>query len=521
MRRLKAALIGNFVAEPRVTALPADRRAVRRLLTFKNYTRVVTPDAAVMEHLAFLKRELDLPRSQKLSVWEMNLCSVLLLASHLERLGVETLPINYIDTDNQEEKLAEIRDFAPDMLLVSTTFVLSGSDFLEIGRRLREHFPAVFLVAGGHHVFTTLLYMDAAERRAFLESSPFDALVNDAQGEASLAELCRSFRGSLSGVPNLLWRSPDGQVSENPRQVENNDVNSTPIRLGPLPEGSVVHLRTARSCSFKCAFCSYPTIAGGLALMDLDHVMATLQQCRERGVAAVFFVDDTFNVPRERFAELVDRMIEADLRIPWYSFLRCQFVDRQLVAKMRRSGCAGVFLGVESGSQKVLKNMRKGAKAEVYFNGIRWLKEEGIVTVGSFILGFPGETAESVQETREFIEESGLSYYYIQPFYYLHHTPVHERAEQYGLKGSGLFWSHDTMESGEALEHMHRLFLDIDNPIWVNPDHTLWEVAYLRSKGMEAAAIDSYRKKVNLMTAAQMAKYGIGSGAPAAVPAAG
>ena len=118
--------------------------------------------------------------------------------------------------------------------------------------------------------------------------------------------------------------------------------------------------------------------------------------------------------------------------------------------------------------------MVKGAVSNFYRDGIRWLNNEGITTVGSFILGFPGETLETVQETYDFIENSGLDYYFIQPFYYLQHTPIHQNAAEYGLQGNGLFWSHDTMDSRTALEQIDRLFLNIKGSIWVNPDYTLW-----------------------------------------------
>src|SRR5207253_3134548 len=164
--------------------------------------------------------------------------------------------------------------------------------------------------------------------------------------------------------------------------------------------------------------------------------------------------------------------IAEGLTLPWYAFLRCQFIDEKLVGKIARSGCQGVFLGVESGSDKILKNMAKGAVARVYKRGIGWLQREGIVACGSFLVGFPGETADTVEETRALIEDSGLRYYFIQPFYYLHHTPVHKRAAEFGLTGKGLFWTHRTMDAPTAVDHVNRLFREVQHSTWVNPDYT-------------------------------------------------
>ena len=110
-------------------------------------------------------------------------------------------------------------------------------------------------------------------------------------------------------------------------------------------------------------------------------------------------------------------------------------MDKELVKKIRRSGCAGGFLGIELGADQVLTNMKKSAVSQCYHDGVKWLQDEGITTVGSFIVGFPGETDETVGETHQFIQNSDLDYYFIQPFYYLHHTPVHKQSEKYGLKG--------------------------------------------------------------------------------------
>ena len=118
---------------------------------------------------------------------------------------------------------------------------------------------------------------------------------------------------------------------------------------------------------------------------------------------------------------------------------------------------------------------------DYYLSVINKLKNinKEIKISSDFIIGFPGETEETVEATREFIQNSALDYYFIQPFYYLHHTPIHKRANDFDLTGEGLFWSHATMNWKQAVGHINRLFLEIDGAVFVNPDYTLWEVAYL------------------------------------------
>ena len=504
----KVAIIGHIVPAPNALPVSSNPRQLAAMLKLYNYTRVLTPDNKLVDHISYLKNSKG-AGAEDYSVWEMYLCASLLLQSHLERHGAETVLVNYIDSDNQEKAFRKLQDFEPDIVVLSSTFILSTKHMVDAGRMIRGYLPDAFIVAGGHHVFTTLMYMKDEEKGHYLLSTKLDAFVNDVQGEQTLIDLVEAWPKNLAGVANLIWKKSDAaEVVVNKRGVENNDINSTLIDFSKIAPGSVVHIRTARSCSFKCSFCSYPTIAGDLALMDLDNAIDTVRKAKKAGVSSLFFVDDTFNVPRPRFEELIDRLIKEKIDLPWYSFLRCQFVDEKLVAKMKKSGCQGVFLGVESGSDKILKNMTKGSAAKYYGPGIKWLKNNGIVTVGAFVIGFPGETAETVAETKAFIENCGLDFYFLQPFYYLHHTPVYKQADKYKLKGQGLDWSHATMNAKEACRILDELFLTIKGPTFVNPDYTLWEIAYLRSKGMDMAQIKAYRDKINRMTAEQMRRYG-------------
>ena len=505
---IRLAVIGHIAAAPTTIQIHDDPKQRELLLGLHKYTRVLTDGDKLVDHIAYLKKMLGVPRQDEFSVWEMKLCASLLLQSHLGRNGVDVVHVNYLDSDNVDKEFRSLQDFGPQVVVLSTTFVLSGRHLSDAGQLIRKHLPEAFLVAGGHHIFTTLMYMNDQEKRDYLLSSGCDAFVNDVQGESTILELCNAWPNKLSEVSNLIWKNEDGQVAINSRAIEDNDINDTLIDFKGIEEGAIVHLRTARSCSFKCAFCSYPTIAGELALMDLDNVMATLRSAKDSGAGAVFFVDDTFNVPRPRFEKLLDRMIEAGLDLPWYSFLRGQFVDEKLVEKMSRSGCQGVFLGIESGSDEILQNMNKGSATEFYAPSIRWLKDQGIMTVGAFIVGYPGETPQTVSATAEFIENSRLDFYFLQPFYYLHHTPVHKVADKYKLTGSGLRWSHATMNAHEACTLLDQLFLDISGPVAVNPDYTLWEIAYLLGKGLTMDRILDYRNTINQMTASQVVEAG-------------
>jgi radical SAM superfamily enzyme YgiQ (UPF0313 family) len=510
---LRITIIGHTVTEKLAFKLSNNENKAAVQVGASNFTRVELKDGSFIDHIEYLNRrkhQEEIPKN--FSVWDMYLCSVLSLESYLIRNKFRVQKINHIDENNKEKVDADIRSFGPNIILISTTFVLSKKHLFAIGKNIKMSCPDAFLLGGGHHILTTLLYMDEQEKKDYLDDSGFDGFIEDSQGEGSLLKLCNSFPNELEKVPNLTWKDKKNKLWVNLRVPENNDINLTSIDLTTVPENSVIHIRTARSCSFKCAFCSYPTIAGDLASMDIDNVLPTLIKAKERKAKAIFFVDDTFNVPSDRFEGLLDLMIKNDIKIPWYSFLRCQYVTREIVEKMSKSGCKGVFLGIESGSNKILKNMKKGAIVDFYRDGIKWLNEFSITSIGSFLVGFPGETKETVNETREFIENSGLNYYFIQPFYYLHHTPIFKNANNYGLEGEGLFWEHDTMNWREAISHVNEMFFSIKGSEFINPDYTLWEYAYLISNGYSNKDFKDYRREINHLTRQQMIKHSIHQG---------
>ena len=103
---------------------------------------------------------------------------------------------------------------------------------------------------------------------------------------------------------------------------------------------------------------------------------------------------------------------------------------------MAKSGCKGVFLGIESGSPTILKNMNKAATIERYAEGIKMLKARGITTFGSFILGFPGETDTTVAETIDFIRSNKPDFYRAQMLNEPG-TPIHLEKDKYQIKGEG------------------------------------------------------------------------------------
>ena len=178
----RVTIIGHFALDSGPIRLPPQKKWAQNLIRLHNYTRIVTDDGHLVDHLSYLKQLRRADQNETYSIWEIYLTSGVLLASYLKRQGFETQLVNYVDDANAQEQFSAIREFAPDITVLSTTFVLTKTQFLKTTERVRAELPSSYLVAGGHHVFTTLMYMSPEEQIDYLEKSGIDAFINDTQG---------------------------------------------------------------------------------------------------------------------------------------------------------------------------------------------------------------------------------------------------------------------------------------------------------------------------------------------------
>ena len=157
---------------------------------------------------------------------------------------------------------------------------------------------------------------------------------------------------------------------------------------------------------------------------------------------------------------------------------------------MMESGCRGVFLGIESGDANILKLMNKAANPERYQYGIEKLKERGILTFASVIVGFPGETNESVHNTMKLLEESSPTFYRAELYYHYTNVPIHNQAEMLGISSAGYSWKHNTMDWRRASEYVREIYRTLKGPI-ILPSYMFdfWSIPYLIGKGMTADQI--------------------------------
>ena len=223
----------------------------------------------------------------------------------------------------------------------------------------------------------------------------------------------------LSGVAGLSYRGPDGRPRHNPDRELLTDMDALPfvtpvykrdLRIEDYYIGYLRHpyvsLYTGRGCRSRCTFCLWPQTVGGhrYRTRSVGSVLAEAALVKEEfpQMKELFFDDDTFTDDRDRAAEIARGL--GRLGITWSCNAKAN-VPRDLLQVMRENGLRLLLVGYESGNQQILINIKKGLRVERAKRFAADCRDLGITVHGTFIIGLPGETRETIRETIEFARE--------------------------------------------------------------------------------------------------------------------
>lgn len=392
------------------------------------------------------------------------------LGTYLHR---RKLSFDYVNAFQDEKEILAEKLVKNNMLTIAviTTMYVSVFPILEVVGFVKKYNNTAKIILGGPFITNQVRSLDQADLESLFKLIGVDIYVNSSQGEAALVKIIRALKNnaSLEGIDNIYY-NVNGGFRAAPVSRENNRLSENMVEWDLFSHrvGANINIRTSISCPFSCKFCGFPENAGPYQTVGVEAIEGELSQVnRIDAVCSVQFIDDTFNVPVKRFKEILRMMIKNNYKFKWHSYFRCQFADREMIELMKESGCEGVFLGIESGSDNMLKLINKDSNVDQYLKGIELLKTNGILTYGSFFIGFPGETPETMQETVQFIKNCGIDFYHVQLWYCDTIAPIWKERAKYNLQGSHLEWTHATMDTKEASDLIDEIFLHIDEPVWV------------------------------------------------------
>ncbi|MBN1794164.1 MAG: radical SAM protein [Candidatus Omnitrophica bacterium] len=275
--------------------------------------------------------------------------------------------------------------------------------------------PGVPVIIGGSHA--------SALPRETLEEFPAFDIVVCGEGERALKEIADSViakKKKPSQIEGIWYRSEDGSiVSTGAGAVQDFDALPMPAwdlvdmhrYLYPMGRSGMQRsamVQTVRGCPYRCIFC-FQESARKVRFRSPEKILEEIRYLKEKkGVECINFVDDTFMTNTKHLTELLTGLIASRMNIRFKCMTRADTVSKELIELAREAGCVRLSMGVESGNEEILRRVNKGTTKEMYRRAYRIINECGIECRGSFILGLPHETLETMADTIAFSRELDL-----------------------------------------------------------------------------------------------------------------
>jgi anaerobic magnesium-protoporphyrin IX monomethyl ester cyclase len=437
----------------------------------------------------------------------------LYLTSFLRRRNVSTRMIRNFYSD-QDKLEVILREEKPKLVAISSTFIYTDQPVLaDIAAFCRKHCPGVQIVYGGASLYSLRNVIEPADFLGeFLKRlrGTIDWFILSENGELRLFELILKLRCGADprGIENLSYFDDAGNLVRNEGCGEAIDINAEIVDWHLIEEEHhhpIAFAWTSRGCPFRCKFCNFFKIHDDTSFRSPESLRRELRTLVEvnPNVRHVIFTDDNFGIGAKRITELTRMLVDEKFPFTWCAFTRPDAINAQTMPLIRDSGCESLCFGVETADEAMLKSVLKASTPTKYLNAVRACSDAGLFPIGSFIIGMPGETQETVEKLIRFVDESGLKF--ILPFVYHHmaDNDLYRDSAQHGIEGFGPVWRHATMNSVEAVDAYVRLFMTMKTAAVDQPD--VWGTFLaLRGHGFDAASIHRIAQLKNDYTRAEL-----------------
>ena len=332
------------------------------------------------------------------------------LASQLKERGI---PVTVEDCTFKtfDEVIDRIAASRPAIIGISIMVTMSRNAF-DLLRELRERLPGTLFVAGG----------PLPTVNPVMFAGKFD-VVFCGEGDLTFPRFCQDYLSSGSTTLDLntwdpasypgLYINIHGHVRSSPPIHHPSEILD---RLPPPDRSGFDHqeyhaamekngglrqttLIVTRGCPFSCDFCSKPVWGDLFRKPQLEKVFREIEEIMSLGYTCLWIADDCFTLDSEYLTAFCHEMIRRKGPVSWTCLSRVDRLTPELVDLMKRAGCIRVYLGLESGSNETLILMNKRVTVEQGIRAVHLFSQAGIGTAGFFMVGYPGETVESVEKT--------------------------------------------------------------------------------------------------------------------------
>lgn len=381
-----------------------------------------------------------------------------------------------------------IREYEPDLVGIKAYSVdlESVEEMLKIAKGIS---PEITTVIGGPHPST-----EKAE--GVFEQFPDLDYAFAGEGEPGwlpFLEQLEANHHEFSGIPGVVWKESDGTVCHNDRTFVE-DLDSVPFpdwelikpqqyRFGfsfMTSKYPAAPMMATRGCPYLCTFCGSYLITGRkVRRRSMDNIVEEIRFLqKDFGIRSIDFLDENFVFYRPFVMEFCERLLSENIKIGWNCphGVRLDRIDEEMVVLMERAGCFGVSCGIESGSDRILKMIRKVLTVEEIREKVTMIKRVTKMKIqGFFMMGFPEETKEEIEATIDLAVSLPLDIAIFSP---LRPTPGTEIYEN--LVSAGMLFSEVNYAPDEMGQHY---FVRSYSPVSDADMKKLYRKAYLKFYG--------------------------------------
>ena len=316
---------------------------------------------------------------------------------------------------SKEDVVKDVKKFKPDLIVVDSSFPSLNNDIKVAGEIKQNYGDAKIALVGP----PASQFSDKILRNEGIN------LVARWEYDVTLKEMAEAIEGNrnLKDIKGISYKE-NGKIIHNPNgeftssddldkipfvsKVYKKHLNIKDYFLGQslYPE---VQIFTGRGCPNRCTFCAWPQTLMGrkYRVRSVQNVLDELEWVQDNlaEVKEVFFEDDTFTINKKRVSEFCGEYKERGLDIAWSCNARADTLDLERMKEMKKANCRLLIVGYESGSEEILKNIKKGITLEQIKEFAKNARKARLLVHGDFIIGLPGETKETIEMTKKLIKE--------------------------------------------------------------------------------------------------------------------
>ncbi len=340
-----------------------------------------------------------------------------------------------------EEMEARLAKSAPDVIGIQVmTFTLIDA-FLVV-KASRRALPEAIIIFGGPH--PTLFPIESAAMEEV-------DIVVAGEGEYPIRGILNAIRDGkpVENTPAVVTKKTIGRPPPALTYIQNLDELKMPARhyldqslytSVLASQRRITTMMSSRGCPCKCTFCDRPQMGKAFRKQSAERVVNEMTHCVEdHGIGEIIFYDDTFNMDRKRVHAICDLIMERGLVVDWDIRARIDSMTPEIIKKLGMAGCKRIHYGVESGSQRQQKLLKKNLNLSKVKDIFEITRNEGIETLGYFMIGLPEETEEELNQTLEMMTTLCMDYAHVAIYTPYPGTDAYRTALESGMYGHD-FW---------------------------------------------------------------------------------